>query len=104
MPSDWLPTVLHFRIDENTFAQIERESTAVALDVGQQFVAVILHLLRYETGRRGVSTMGPRQTSSAPVVPNFIGGRWVAPAAGETFEVPPAFVGAFAGVLTPRLG
>jgi hypothetical protein len=25
MPSDWLPTVLHFRVDENTFAQIERE-------------------------------------------------------------------------------
>jgi hypothetical protein len=25
MRSDWLPTVLHFRVDENTFAQIERE-------------------------------------------------------------------------------
>jgi hypothetical protein len=25
MPSDWLPTVLHFRVDETTFAQIERE-------------------------------------------------------------------------------
>jgi len=25
MPSDWLPTVMHFRVDENTFAQIERE-------------------------------------------------------------------------------
>jgi hypothetical protein len=25
MPSDWLPTVLRFRVDENTFAQIEPE-------------------------------------------------------------------------------
>jgi len=25
MPSDWLPTVLHFRVDESTFAQVERE-------------------------------------------------------------------------------
>ena len=25
MPSDWLLTVLHFRVGENTFAQIERE-------------------------------------------------------------------------------
>ena len=25
MSSDWLPTVLHFRLDENTFAQVERE-------------------------------------------------------------------------------
>jgi hypothetical protein len=25
MPSDWLPTVHHFRVDENTFAQIGRE-------------------------------------------------------------------------------
>lgn len=24
MPSDWLPTVLHFRVDENTFAEIRR--------------------------------------------------------------------------------
>lgn len=24
MPSNWLPTVLHFRVDENTFAEIER--------------------------------------------------------------------------------
>ena len=24
IPSDWLPTVQHFRVDENTFAQIER--------------------------------------------------------------------------------
>jgi hypothetical protein len=25
MPSDWLPTVLHFRVDESTFAKVERE-------------------------------------------------------------------------------
>ena len=25
MPLNWLPTVMHFRVDENTFAQIERE-------------------------------------------------------------------------------
>ena len=25
MSSDWLPTVLHFRVHETTFAQIERE-------------------------------------------------------------------------------
>ena len=25
MPSDWLPTVLNFRVDEDTFTQIERE-------------------------------------------------------------------------------
>ena len=25
MPSDWLPTVLHFRVEEKTLAQIERE-------------------------------------------------------------------------------
>lgn len=25
MPSDWLPTVLHFRVDENTFAELARE-------------------------------------------------------------------------------
>jgi hypothetical protein len=24
MPSDWLPTVLHFRVDENTFAEFTR--------------------------------------------------------------------------------
>lgn len=24
MPSDWLPTVMHFRVDENTFAEITR--------------------------------------------------------------------------------
>ena len=26
MPSDWLPTVLHFRVDENTFAEFTRET------------------------------------------------------------------------------
>jgi len=25
MPSDWLATVLHFRVDDDMFAQIERE-------------------------------------------------------------------------------
>jgi hypothetical protein len=25
MPSEWLPTVLHFRVDENTFAEFARE-------------------------------------------------------------------------------
>jgi hypothetical protein len=25
MPSNWLPTVLHFRVDENTFAEFTRE-------------------------------------------------------------------------------
>jgi len=25
MPLNWLPSVLHFRVDENTFAEIERE-------------------------------------------------------------------------------
>ncbi len=25
MPSDWLPTVLHFRVDENTFVEFTRE-------------------------------------------------------------------------------
>jgi hypothetical protein len=25
MPSDWLPTVLRFRVDENTFAEFTRE-------------------------------------------------------------------------------
>jgi hypothetical protein len=25
MPNDWLPTVLHFRVDETTFAKIECE-------------------------------------------------------------------------------
>jgi hypothetical protein len=26
MPSDWLPTVLRFRVDENTFVEFTRES------------------------------------------------------------------------------
>jgi hypothetical protein len=25
MPSEWLPTVLHFRVDENTLAEFARE-------------------------------------------------------------------------------
>jgi hypothetical protein len=25
MPSEWMPTVLHFRVDENTFAEFTRE-------------------------------------------------------------------------------
>jgi hypothetical protein len=25
MPSEWLPTVLHFRVDENTFAEFARD-------------------------------------------------------------------------------
>ena len=25
MPADWLPTVLHFRVDEGTFAELARE-------------------------------------------------------------------------------
>jgi hypothetical protein len=25
MPTDWLPTVLHFRVDEDTFVQVARD-------------------------------------------------------------------------------